>query len=80
MNKIANLHTQFYSGYYEEFNEFCRIHPYCGYSYFLEEVYKLKCILDENGSTTNKFIVLDDSLFMMFMIKYPEFVKNVTYE
>lgn len=81
MNKIATIQTHFYSGNYQEYEEFINNnHNRRGYLQFLEDIYKLKNITKAMEVVPDSFLVTDDAMFMMFMMKYPEFVVNVKYE
>lgn len=75
MNKIIELDTDFFSGHYEEFNEFVALTKCRSHVLFLRELYGFVKLSDYG-----KYKVTDEVKLTIFMMKYPEFIEKISYE
>jgi hypothetical protein len=76
MKIIVELDTDFYSGLYQEFNEFVALAEHRSHTSFLRELYGF--VRERHAYGTYR--VTDETKLTMFMFNYPEFVVNISYE
>lgn len=72
MNKIAVVHDNLYGCIYYETNKLVLFKR--DIDCILFDVYGLVCIVNKS------YRITDESKFSLFMLKYPEHIRNVSYE